>query len=220
MAKKPANLGWIHTEAHWLNCRDLERMIEFLAERGSPRRWLLFACACCWRILPLLTDERSRHAVSVAERVAEGLASASELSAARTDAELAAVEAYRDREYPRGHASMAAATALYAPRRSWIHAAEAAGSGAGAERAAQCGLLRELFGNPFRPSAFDPAWRTPIVTAIASQIYQREAWEEMPVLGDALEDAGCSDAAALTHCRAGGPHLRGCWVVDGILGKN
>jgi hypothetical protein len=216
----PPHLGPVRCEEEWLRSADPAPMIEFLGERGSWRRWLLFACACCWRILPLLTDERSRHAVSVAERLAEGAFDPREEAAAREEANLAVVQAYQSVDLALALASMAAASALAAPRRAWRHAAEATSSGAGAERAAQCDLLRELFGNPFRPSAFDPAWRTPIVTAIASQIYQREAWEEMPVLGDALEDAGCPDAAALTHCRAGGPHLRGCWVVDGILGKN
>jgi hypothetical protein len=87
----------------------------------------------------------------------------------------------------------------------------------------RCGLLRCLFGNPFRPpSAPDPAWlrwNGGTVTGIAQALYDGRAFERMPVLGDALEDAGCGDAGVLGHCRGPGPHARGCWVVDLLLGK-
>lgn len=212
------HLGPILCEEHWLRAGDPEQMVTFLGERGSLRRWRLFACACCWRILPLLTDERSRNAVSVAERLAEGLAKPREVEAAREDAEVAVVEA-RLELHP-ALAALAAANALAMPRRAYAHAAGATGSGKGDERAAQCQLLRELFGNPFRPFVRDAGWLTPAVRAVAAHVYEREAWEEMPVLGDALEDAGCGDEQALGHCRAGGPHVRGCWVVDAILGKD
>jgi hypothetical protein len=88
-----------------------------------------------------------------------------------------------------------------------------------AERAAQCALLRCLFGNPFRPVAFGPAWRTPTTTAIARSIYEERRFGELPVLTDALE-AGCTDAEVLGHCRSGGEHAKGCWVVDLILSKD
>jgi hypothetical protein len=88
------------------------------------------------------------------------------------------------------------------------------------ENAAQAHLLRCVFGNPFRPVPFAPAWRTPEVTALATAIYEERAFDRLPILGDALEDAGCTDAAILEHCRGPGPHVRGCWVVDLILGKS
>jgi hypothetical protein len=87
-----------------------------------------------------------------------------------------------------------------------------------AERAAQAGLLRDLFGNPFRPAALDRRWRTADVVGLARAIYADRAFERLPVLADALMDAGCADEAVLTHCRSEGPHARGCWVVDLILG--
>ncbi|MBN9522438.1 hypothetical protein J0H58_28615 [bacterium] len=79
-------------------------------------------------------------------------------------------------------------------------------------------LLHDVFGNPFRPAAFDPAWRTEAVFALARQVSESRDFATMPVLADALEDAGCADAAVLAHCRGGGPHVRGCWVVDLVLG--
>ncbi len=83
----------------------------------------------------------------------------------------------------------------------------------------QANLLRDIFGNPFHPVALDPAWRTEAVVALARAVYDDRAFDRLPVLADALEDAGCADADVLAHCRGDGPHVRGCWVVDLILGK-
>jgi hypothetical protein len=78
--------------------------------------------------------------------------------------------------------------------------------------------LRDLFGNPFRPVAFDPRWRTEDVLGLARGIYEERAFERMPLLADALMDAGCADDRVLAHCREPGAHYRGCWVVDAVLG--
>jgi hypothetical protein len=82
-------------------------------------------------------------------------------------------------------------------------------------------LLRDIFGNPFRPVAFNPAWRTSAAVALATQMYGSRDFGNMPVLGDALEDAGCDNADVIAHCRdPHGVHVRGCWVVDLVLGKS
>jgi hypothetical protein len=80
-------------------------------------------------------------------------------------------------------------------------------------------LLHELFGNPFQPVRIDPSWRTSDAMALAKVIAARDEFDSLPVLGDALEEAGCSSAAVLGHCRAGGTHLPGCWLIDLLLGK-
>jgi hypothetical protein len=80
-------------------------------------------------------------------------------------------------------------------------------------------LAHDIFGNPFRPAAFDPRWRTPDTVGLARAIYEDRAFERMPLLADALMDAGCADEQVLGHCRGDGPHVRGCWVVDLVLGK-
>ncbi len=80
-------------------------------------------------------------------------------------------------------------------------------------------LVRDIFGNPFRPVAVDPSWLTSTVTSLATSIYAERAFDRMPILADALEEAGCDHADILTHCRGDGPHVRGCWVVDLLLGK-
>jgi len=87
-------------------------------------------------------------------------------------------------------------------------------------RTNQAAIIREVFGNPFRPVAFNPAWRTDTAIAIARTMYDSREFGAMPILADALQDAGCEDEAILNHCRdANQPHVRGCWVVDLVLGK-
>jgi hypothetical protein len=80
-------------------------------------------------------------------------------------------------------------------------------------------IIRDVVGNPFRPVPFDPTWRTLQVLAVAGTIYDERRFEELPVLADALEDAGCHDTDTLNHCRQPGDHVRGCWVLDQLLGK-
>jgi hypothetical protein len=78
-------------------------------------------------------------------------------------------------------------------------------------------LLREVYGNPYRRLLFNPAWRTATVTTLARQMYDGRDFGAMPILADALQDAGCDSEEVLNHCRAGGEHVRGCWVVDTVL---
>ncbi|MCE9562515.1 MAG: hypothetical protein K8U57_10730 [Planctomycetes bacterium] len=93
-------------------------------------------------------------------------------------------------------------------------------AGDGSDRAFQARLIRCIFGNPFRPVAFDPQWLTSTVTHLAHGIYDDRAFDRMPILADALQDAGCENDDILNHCRdPKGIHARGCWVVDLILGK-
>jgi hypothetical protein len=91
------------------------------------------------------------------------------------------------------------------------------------EAAAQAELVRDVFGNPFRPTpAVDDAWLAwnhGIIDKMARVIYDERAFDRMPVLGDALEEAGCADADILGHCRQASPHTRGCWLIDLLTGK-
>ena len=86
--------------------------------------------------------------------------------------------------------------------------------------AVQCRIIREVFGNLFRPVTFSPDWRTDTALSLARQMYESREFSAMPILADALQDAGCNDEHILTHCRdASQIHVRGCWVVDMVLGK-
>jgi hypothetical protein len=89
-----------------------------------------------------------------------------------------------------------------------------------AEAAAHADLLRCIFGAPFRQPTFDPAWRTETAVALALQQYENRNFTLIPILGDALADAGCPDGDVLEHCRGTGPHVRGCHVVDLVLGRS
>lgn len=85
-------------------------------------------------------------------------------------------------------------------------------------------LLRDIFGNPFRPSPPLPsaalAWSDGTVRRIAEGIYEERAFDRLPILADALLDAGCDNEELIAHCRSDGPHVRGCWALDLILGKS
>lgn len=86
-----------------------------------------------------------------------------------------------------------------------------------AEVAAQEAVVRDVFGDPHRHDVIEAGWLTSNVVGVARHVYESGDSSAMPVLADALEDAGCRDAAVLDHCRAAAPHVRGCWVVDGVL---
>jgi hypothetical protein len=87
------------------------------------------------------------------------------------------------------------------------------------DRLAQRVLVADIFGNPFRPVVFSPEWRTDTALTLARQMYESREFGAMPILADALQDAGCDNDDILEHCRGDGPHVRGYWVVDLVLGK-
>lgn len=201
------------TEAEWLACTDPTQMLEFLRRTGSYRKLRLFAVGCCRRVWTMLEDERSRDAVEVAERFADGLATEKERAAAW-------LAAHNATEARRGVAFAASNSALSkVENRSWCSraasAAEAARIHDGKEP--QADLLRCIFGNPFHPSTVERSLLTESVFTLASAIYEERAFDRLPILADALEESGCRDAAILAHCRGPGPHVRGCWVVDLLL---
>ncbi len=88
------------------------------------------------------------------------------------------------------------------------------------ERAIQIALTLDTIGNPFCPVTFSSEWRTDTAIALARQMYESREFSAMPILADALQDAGCDNDDILDHCRGDGPHVRGCWVVDLVLGKS
>lgn len=90
------------------------------------------------------------------------------------------------------------------------------------ERQAQAGLVRCAFGNPFRPVRIAPGvFRREggCVRALALAAYDERAFDRLPILADALEEAGCDNPDILSHCRWPGEHVRGCWVLDLLIGK-
>jgi hypothetical protein len=86
------------------------------------------------------------------------------------------------------------------------------------ELRAQAAVLRDVFGNPYRPVTFEAHWRTPSAVALAQEIRDGRDYSLMPILADALQDAGCDDPGVLSHCREEPLHVRGCFVADHVLG--
>jgi hypothetical protein len=202
------------TEEEWLEDADELEMLEFVRGKASDRKLRLFNCACCRIIWDNLTDERCRQAVEVAERFADGAATWAELYAARAAAEDASYHMrYED-----------AQTAVWATDEdSWEVAAFYPTHQNQMVIAERCGLLLlDIIGNPFRPVSLAPsvlAWNDGTVPRIARGIYDERAFDRLPILADALLDAGCDDEELLAHCRSEGPHVKGCWAVDLILGR-
>jgi hypothetical protein len=198
----------------------------------SDRKRRLFACACLRDAWHLLTDERSRKAVETAERFADGLATGEELRAAgdaacatgsaATDASKGGAEwcvahatanaldhTTRSAADPYFAANAAACVlASAAPSTSWDDAYEAAAL-------QQFPLLDDLAG----PANRSDVPRTQFVMNLAQVIYDQRRWQDLPVLADALEEVGCTDATVLAHLRGPGPHAKGCWALDLILNK-
>jgi hypothetical protein len=229
------------TEADWMACANPTDMIVCMRGKASRRKQMLYLIACCRRIWPLLADERSRRAIEFAEGYVEGKSNLREMKVVRKAAEQAARAAQK--KFMQSVASQAAALAALcatgpvqdkavqleaADRLCAECAANAlvlqAGSEAHrpAEIAVQCHWIRDIFANRFRPVTFDPAWvqwNAGTVRKMAQAIYDDRAFDRLPILADALEDAGCDNRDVLDHCRAGGEHVRGCWVVDLLLGN-
>jgi hypothetical protein len=182
------------TEAEWTACADPQRLLEFLRGKASERKLRLFACGCVRRMWRYL-DASARQLVEVEEAVADGASRAA------------------DPDWPppshwlRGPSAWEAAG--YAIRTSTRY-----------EQQARAGLVRDVFGQLFYQRAPANDWLNATVMKLAQGIYAGGTFDHIPVLGDALEEAGCHDHVLLSHCRQGGRHVRGCWVVDLILSKD
>jgi hypothetical protein len=187
--------------------------------------------ACCRRVWHGLKDLRSRTAVEIAERFADGGATADELLRAHDAAYVAVDDCLEDSAFSEDQAVAAYLSAAAAvdevvepydpiPSEVALHAIGYAIDGLLADcEPKQAVLVRDIFGNPFRPVAFDSRWRTEDVLGLARGIYEDRAFDRLPLLADALMDSGCDSDDVLSHCRSEGPHVRGCWVVDLVLGK-
>jgi hypothetical protein len=228
-------------EAAWHGSTRLFELFAFASAWLSDRKRRLLAVACCRRFAHLFADRRSRDALVVAERFAEGTASELE----RQLAEEAAFDAHIEmRESRLGGDGLipwsrqaellthAAALAISVGRfhaedaadyARWALACSAGWRAEQEEEIVQCRLLREVVGPlPFHPVRIEPAWLAlddQSVWRLARAIYEERAFADLPILADALEEAGCTDARLLDHCREPGEHIPGCWAVDLVLGR-
>ncbi len=231
------------TEEQWLACTDQFTMLAFVwarkrlarsfdrrQQKAHQRKLRLYICACCRSDWDHFT-ERGRFAVGIAERYADGLVTRQQLRAAWKDAEAAAVgergngtwwARLQDRLW--GPAwdddSLEPVAASAAKEHIELEDCQSALLSLGWLK--KPNLLHELFGNPFRIIVPIPAWLAwsdGTIPKLAQAIYDERAFDRLPILADALEDAGCTNADLLGHLRGPGPHYCGCCALDLLLGK-
>lgn len=205
------------TEVEWRDASEPHALLRYLQESGSAsdRKLRLFAVACVRRVWVWI-HPLGQRAVEVAEAFADGAADAAELRAARLACQGLGGDAawYPAVTNPAIAARNSARSVQTGVAKNPLLGDEAA------ELLAQAELVREIFGNPFHRIAVDPAWRNPRVLALARIIYDNRAFERMPELAEALARAGCTERELLDHCAGSGPHVRGCWALDLLLGQN
>jgi hypothetical protein len=209
-------------------------MLGYLRGKSSERKLRLFACACYWRFHEHFVEDpdgEGLFAVELAEAYADGLAGAADLAKVRQEVVPGLWDQCSSAVVRQEIADCATAVPLgdVAPAaRAFVFWVESNLSGdevqeeIGREQAAMCAALRDLMGNPFRPVVLDPgwvSWNGSTVVGIAQSIYEERAFDRLPILGDALQDAGCNEQSILAHCHEDVEHMRGCWVVDLLLGK-
>jgi hypothetical protein len=209
-----------------------EKMRQSISRLLGVRKRLLFACACCRTIWNQLEDERSRIAVDLLEQYADGLVGPDAHGIAMRNA-LSARDAirpnWRKRERIHDQISRIAASAVCEATSYGLESTiqevvlVRLGSSSGLTvsdvKEEHVKLLHDILGNPFQPIITDPNWLSSNVRVLAEGIYDDRAFDQLPILYDALLDAGCNHEDILQHCRSEEPHVRGCWVIDLLLGK-
>jgi hypothetical protein len=218
------------TEAEWLNCTNPEQMLEFLRGKASNRKLRLFAVACCRRIWHLL-DGWSQNLVEVSEQFVDGSVGNTAMSFASnlnddvfqrakpyTHPHLACVMAGN---IAAGDAWAMAWNIISDARRAIRYSSPQADTYQ--EIRGQSAVLREIFGPlALRSVALNPtwlSWKDGTIPELAQAIYDDRRFENLPILANALEEAGCDNEELLAHLRSNGSHVRGCWAVDFLLGK-
>ncbi len=220
-------------EQVWLTAGNLGMHVEFLWQRKQFRKLRLFSVACCRQLEPWIKHQLLFDALDRAELLADGRLSDATIGKWRLKIQRLADTERRGRT---GSASSRADAVISVVRTACLEERyngytscwrDLAFSGSWySSKLTHPGptlahlLLLDIFGNPFRPVAFDPAWRTEHTVGLALRMYDDREFGPMPILADALEEAGCDNADILAHCREPGTHVRGCWVVDHLLDKS
>ena len=205
------------TEAEWLAYAERYLLLKVPNPTWSLRKYRLFAAGCYRDRWERVEPKRNRRAVEILEGIADGSASEEELrgTLARPALNFQCADGYYNlADFFYGmDGRQIAMNAIHFAWESDRHSRVV-------------NLVHDVFGNPFRPVALAPAWLTPNVIDLARTIYEERGLlsgaldrTRLAILADALMDAGCDSEAILSHCRSEGPHVRGCWVVDLILGK-
>jgi hypothetical protein len=206
------------TEAEWLTATDPTPMLEFLQKKTSNRKLRLFNCHCCRQLSGKIREERNIAVLEAAEAYAEGIITSEEMESK------GARWFDFDQPFPLAgtwQRALHLTTHVDSEIRSRLIAATAARSSDNQkkEEAKQVGFIKDIFGNPFHPITLSPSWLTSTVLSLAQKMYDTCDFSAMPILADALQDASCDNETILTHCRGPGPHVRGCFVIDLLTGR-
>jgi hypothetical protein len=225
----------------WLACSQPVYMAA--AVPFSSRKHRLFAVACCRQVAYLLHDETLQAAIEIAERFADQTCTETERAECERrvqrvfqelkelDPGTKSIVMRGDFVYPETYAAEMMTYCLSPDAKSAAthvpFAAAAAFAGTPYEDdlqfegafATQADLVRCIFGNPTRPINFDSRWRTSVALSLAREMYEERDFRRLPLLADALMEAGCNDEQVVSHCKLSGMHVRGCWVLDFVLGK-
>lgn len=230
-------------EAEWLACADPMPMLERLRGSASDRKLKLFAVACCRRIDLLVVEDESRSAIDLCEVASDHEVPEQQRMLAYWRSHGPVVEFAARQERVLSEAAAAAERCIEGGLEAGeilANVTTVAKRAANAETLArreggyvglsadgleplewQARLVRCLFGPlGFRQLGLDPSWLTSDVLALSQCIYDERTFDQLPILADALTDAGCGDEDILNHLRSDGPHVRGCWVIDLLLGKS
>jgi hypothetical protein len=183
--------GATMTEQEWLDGDDPWKMLYHLRGKATDRKLRLVGCGAKRRRVPGVLKS-----VAIAELLADEQISREQLPVELSDAWICRPDAWE------------AAT---------IHAGCVVCDED--ERSHCMAVIRCIFGNPFRPVTTNPKFLTPTVQSLAQAIYTERAFDRLPILADALEEAGCTNLDILNHCRQPGVHARGCWALDLVLGR-
>ncbi|VTR98685.1 hypothetical protein [Tuwongella immobilis] len=236
------------TEAEWLGAPHLYTLIRLIEEKASERRRRLLACACCRRTWNLLPDDFIRDILELAEQYADGMVTSGHLRSVQNEPYFDDLQnQLRGRAQVKPQQSLRTLYAISAirdltslsvnlvniildtsrnPRDDYIptpiHNETTGGGSIGYdpnELDLKIRLLHDIFGPRLDSLPFVSTWRTSAAFVLAHQMYQSRDFSSMPMLADALEVAGCDNQEILRHCREPGIHVRGCWVVDLVLGN-
>lgn len=217
------------TEEQWLTGEEPAPLYRYACGSADDRRSRLYAVACCRRKWKYFTDERIQRAVETAESFAEGEGTLGDLDYASQQVSSAFYE-WRSKHGSQGQLTRISFACLGLVRSRvdlWQLTTNTSGIPNNSARARaldgiqQSKLLREIYGNPFRSVAFNSEWRTSDVMLLATGTYGERAFDRMPILADALQDAGCDSDSLLNHLRdSSATHVRGCWALDLVLGKS
>ena len=217
------------TEEEWKKATRPEQLLVFLekTKQCDNRKARLLGVAFCRRIWDVLTDIRFQRFVELGELRADGLVPWVKIEGTVIPADPNG-RTRTSHTHPAEVAALATTCRKVRPgyiawltRHAVVRDLEEPGCTTGHDREAipELSFFHDIFGNPFRPVAFDPNWRTSDAVSIARAMYESRDFSPMPILADALQNAGCEHADILDHCRGTGPHVRGCWVVDLVFGK-